>query len=136
MSLTQRLLRFNAVGILGAALQLGLLALLRHVFHVNYLLATAIAIDVTLIHNFLWHRKVTWPEQTHGPTAFFRFHLSNGLISLLGNLLLMRFFVGHLHLPVVLSNLIAIVLCSVINFTLGHSWVFTSTKPCASHVSC
>ena len=40
-----RWLKFNGVGALGIVMQLGVLALLTGVFHVQYLIATAIAVE-------------------------------------------------------------------------------------------
>ena len=53
-----------------------------------------------------------------------RFHVSNGMVSLVGNLLLMRVLVQEAHLPVLAANGIAIVCCSIINFYLSDQWAF------------
>jgi putative flippase GtrA len=45
-----------------------------------------------------------------------RFHLSNGLVSLVGNLALMRILVGKADLSVLAANSIAILCCSLVNF--------------------
>jgi len=55
-----------------------------------------------------------------------RFHLSNGLVSLAGNLLLMRLLVSQAHLPVLAANGIAILCCSLANFFLSHHWIFAA----------
>ena len=57
-----------------------------------------------------------------------RFHLSNGLVSMLGNLALMRLLVHHAHLPLLVANLIAILCCSVANFCLGNTWAFAEAR--------
>jgi putative flippase GtrA len=123
-----RLTKFSLVGAMGTAFQLGALALLSHWMPGHYLYATAAAIELTLLHNFLWHCRYTWrdrqgTQQTH---RFLRFHISNGLVSLLGNLVLMRLLVGEAHLPVMVSNAIAVLSCSIPNFLLGNSWVFAT----------
>jgi putative flippase GtrA len=55
-----------------------------------------------------------------------RFHLSNGMVSLGGNLLLMRLLVQEAHFPMLVSNGIAILSCSIVNFYLGDHWAFES----------
>ncbi|HVY92016.1 MAG TPA: GtrA family protein [Bryobacteraceae bacterium] len=115
-----RWLRFNAVGVLGAGIQLAALALMLRL-RIHYLVATVLAIEVALLHNYLWHRLWTWAGQEG---SLWRFHLSNGLISFLSNLLLMRWFAGSLHFPPVPSNLAAIVLTSFLNYFLALKWVF------------
>ena len=52
-----RWLKFNGVGALGIVAQLGMLALLNGVFHVQYLIATAIAVESAVLHNFVWHER-------------------------------------------------------------------------------
>lgn len=118
----KRWLRFNAVGIMGAGIQLAALTLmLRFRFRVHYLVATALAIEAALLHNYIWHRLWTWAGQEG---SLWRFHLSNGLISFVSNLLLMRWFAGSLHFPPVPSDLAAIVLTSFLNYFLALKWVF------------
>ena len=121
----KRWLRFNAVGILGAGIQLALLALMVRL-HIHYLIATAIAIEIALLHNYAWHRRWTWGSDTRAgrPGSIWRFHASNGLISLICNLLLMRLFTGAMAFPPVPSNLAAITLTSFLNYALASKWVF------------
>ncbi|HLJ77292.1 MAG TPA: GtrA family protein [Acidobacteriaceae bacterium] len=129
MSRLVRWLRFNFVGVIGAIVQLGALGVLDRAMHGRYLLATAAALEVTLLHNFIWHVRYTWRDRR--PDAFFgalvRFHFSNGLVSMGGNLILMRALVQELRLPVLLANGVAIVSCSAVNFLLGDAWVFAAT---------
>ncbi len=120
----KRWIRFNAVGILGAGVQLAVLAVMLRL-HVYYLVATVLAIEVALLHNYIWHRRWTWAGQGG---SLLRFHLSNGLISFVSNLLLMRLFIGRLHLPPIPSNLGAIVLTSFLNYLFAAKWVFVRFK--------
>ena len=133
-SLLLRWGRFNLVGALGMFLQLATLALLNRASGGLYLLATAAAVELTLLHNFVWHLHYTWPDRMlrqkpdrAGHSAFLtpllRFHLSNGLVSLAGNLFLMRLLVRDAHIPLLPANLLAISVCSLVNFALGHGWV-------------
>src|ERR1035438_3026162 len=52
--------RFNLVGIGGFALQLGMLWVLARLFGVHYLIATALAVEIAVLHNFAWHEAWTW----------------------------------------------------------------------------
>jgi putative flippase GtrA len=120
-----RWLKFNAVGIAGAVVQLGVLALLTKA-DVHYLIATAIAVEVAVLHNYFWHLRWTWLDRPPASrfAALLRFNLANGAVSLVSNLVLMRVFTGWLGLPVVAANLLAIVITSVVNFFIGDRWVF------------
>jgi putative flippase GtrA len=127
MKMIVRFGKFNLVGVMGMAVQLGALALFNRWMHGHYMFATAAAIELTLLHNFAWHVCYTWRDRRDDSSRLrqlVRFHLSNGLISMLGNLALMQLLVYEAHLPLLASNLIAIVCCSLANFTLGNNWAF------------
>ncbi len=121
-----RFLKFNAVGAAGVAVQLGVLALLVHVAGLHYLLATFLAVETAVLHNFFWHIKWTWADRPGNVLAtLLRFHLSNGAVSLLGNLVFMRLLAGAAGLEPVLANLVSIALCGLLNFVLSDRFVFT-----------
>ena len=99
---------------------------------VPYLFATALAVECAVLHNFFWHARWTWAdrpsaswEETFGRLA--SFHVTNGLVSLVGNVLLMKILHGIFHLPLLPSNAIAIVVCSFVNFGLAE-WVVFQRK--------
>jgi len=123
----KRLLKFSLVGGIGIGVQIAVLAGLT-AMSLNYLLATALAVEAAVVHNFFWHQQFTWADRgARLPeilARLLRFHLSNGLISLIGNLLIMRLLVGFLHLPVIVANMVAITTCWVANFLASDRWVF------------
>ena len=128
-----RWLKFNAVGAMGVAVQLVALAVLKSGLHINYLLATAAAVELALLHNFVWHERWTWRDRGAAGRAgrLLRFHLGNGLLSIAVNLLLMRILVGRLHWPYLAANVAAIAAGSVINFFLGDRLVFRRVRTAA-----
>ena len=121
--------RFNLVGAMGIVVQMAALALLNRCGTGHYLVASAVAVEVTLLHNFVWHVHYTWRDRRDDSAVWqqlLRFHLSNGLVSLVGNLLLMRVLVQQAHLPVLAANGVAIVCCGVANFGLSDVWAFVA----------
>ena len=128
MTMLLRWLKFNAIGILGAVVQLWFLHILVRA-NVNYLAATAVAVEAAVLHNFAWHQRYTWADR---PTdnlpeiigRLVRFHLSNGAVSLIGNVLIMRWLSGALKVPLYPPNFIAILVCSLLNLLLGDRFVF------------
>jgi putative flippase GtrA len=131
--------KFNLVGAMGMAVQLAALGLINRCAAGHYLVATAAAIEVALVHNFVWHLHYTWRDRRDGAsllTQFVRFHLSNGLVSLLGNLALMRILVHEARIPLLAANTIAILCCSIVNFCLGDHWAFAAgPQAAATHIS-
>ena len=132
MSTLLRWLKFNLIGIVGAALQLWII----HIFlraGAGYLQATALGVEAAILHNFAWHQRYTWSDRpTEELSAvvsrLVRFHLSNGAVSIIGNVLLMRWLVGDLRIPVLPANLAAILVCSLVNFLLGDRFVFSAPR--------
>lgn len=119
--------KFNLVGAVGMVVQLGALALLERCAAGHYLYASAAALEITLLHNFVWHVHFTWRDRRDGSALraqLTRFHLSNGLVSLVGNLALVRILVDGARMPLLAANGIAILCCSIINFFLGDNWAF------------
>ncbi len=107
--------------------QLGALGLINRWTGGHYLAASAMAIELAVLHNFIWHVHYTWRDRRDGSTVLsrlLRFHLSNGLVSMMGNLVLMRVLVHELRLPVLVANGIGILCCSVVNFCFGNLWAF------------
>lgn len=125
-----RFLKFNGVGAIGFVLQLGLLALLLRL-GLHYLGATAIAVELTVLHNFWWHERWTWRDRPADDRIrlrrLWRFHATNGLVSLAGNLVLMRLLVGLAGMPPLPANLLAVLACALINFTASDRLVFRVT---------
>ena len=124
--LLRRLLKFHMVGVIGIGVQLCFLFVFRTVLHLNYLLATGLAVECAVLHNFLWHEHFTWSDRSNGSPLrrLLRFNLSTGLISIVGNLVLMRLLVGSLHLQYIVANLLTIGACSLLNFWASDQVVF------------
>ena len=83
-----RWVKFNTVGIAGAVLQLAVLWVLTRA-GLHYLIATALAVEAAVLHNFYWHTRWTWKGRE---ASLLRFHLANGLLSVVSNLIWMRIF--------------------------------------------
>jgi putative flippase GtrA len=119
--------RFNLVGAGGVVIQLAALALLNRWVPAHYLVATLCATELAVLHNFAGHVSYTWRDRRRDlplMTQLARFHAANGGVSVIGNLLLMRVLVAGARLPVLASNALAIVCCSLVNFWLGERWAF------------
>jgi putative flippase GtrA len=124
-----RWLKFNAVGGIGIVVQLVALAVFRSGLNFSYLLATGLAVEIAIINNFLWHERFTWADRpsTRPMESLIRlakFNVSNGSVSIAGNLGFMWLLVGQAKLNYIASNLFAIVACSLLNFLLSDRFVF------------
>jgi putative flippase GtrA len=123
-----RWLRFNGVGVAGAVVQLAVLSALTRGLGIPVALATALAVETAILHNFFWHQRWTWRDR---PTAspretlarLGRFHAVNGLVSLAGNVIITTVLVRAGMDPVG-ANLAAILACSIVNYAAGDAYVF------------
>lgn len=136
-----RWIKFNVVGAIGIMVQLAALAVFRYWLKLDYLLATGLAVEIAVIHNFLWHERYTWSDRpaarpVQSLTRLVKFNATNGLVSIIGNLVLVRVLVGELRCNYVMANLLAIATCSLANFLLGDRFVFTkSDAPAVTSVA-
>jgi putative flippase GtrA len=122
-------LKFNVVGGMGIGVQLIVLTGLKSGLHVDYLLATAVAVEAAVIHNFVWHERFTWVERESKNVAvrFLKFNLTAGAFSIAGNILLMALFVDLVRMNYLLANLATIAVCSICNFAVSDRFVFQNS---------
>ena len=121
--------RFILVGLLGAALQVLLILVFTKRFKFFGAFATPVAVEITIVHNFIWHECFTWSGRGHNGSRqvarrLWRFHAGNGLISLAGNTILMYGLVECLEVPIVPATLAAIASLAFVNFLVADRWVF------------
>ncbi|MBI3934411.1 MAG: GtrA family protein [Acidobacteria bacterium] len=123
--------KFSAVGSIGMVVHLGLLAVFVKVCGMHYLLATVLSVETAVLHNFVWHCRWTWADRSVAgvsavAAALLRFHLSNGLVSIAGNLFFMHLFAGVMRVDPLVASLLSIAPCALINFLISDRWVFLS----------
>ena len=125
-----RFARFNLVGALGVVVQLAALDLFSQGLGLGVLLATGAAVEAAVLHNFIWHERFTWADRVlDGQTGstlrrFLLFNLTNGAVSLSGNLILMELLRNQAQLPLLAANLTAIACCALLNFAVSDRWVY------------
>jgi putative flippase GtrA len=123
-----RWLKFNAVGAAGVVVQIGALWILVECGTLQCLLATIVATELAVIHNFVWHTRWTWADRpvsvAQSIGRLVRFNLTNGAVSLIGSVILMAALTGVARVPYLVANMIAIATCSLLNFALSEKMVF------------
>ncbi|MEP6741630.1 MAG: GtrA family protein [bacterium] len=123
-------IKFNIVGAVGFALQAGALFVLTHTTHrISYLAATALAVELAVLNNFMWHQRWTWkdrPSATISETLhrLAKFNITTGMVSIVGNLIFMSVLVGRLGMAIVLANVVSVLACSLCNFILADRIAF------------
>ena len=132
-----RFIRFNVVGAIGIGVQLSVVGALVHGFGVDPVLATAAGVSAAVLHNFGWHARWTWRDRMRPGVshlaAFIRFAGANGVISLVGSILMMPLLTGA-GLPAIPANLVTIALCGLLNYWAAGRVSFRALKPSNTHV--
>ncbi len=124
-----RWMRFLSVGAIGLAVQIWTLLLLLHL-GVEPVVASLLAVEAAILHNFPLHRAWTWKDRPASGLAvelrrLGRFHLSSGGTSLLGHALVVPVSLHVLVLTPLMANLIAVGVCGVTNFLLADLYAFS-----------
>ena len=122
----EELLKFGIVGGSGVLVNMGLLFILTRFLSVRLEIASAIAIEVSILSNFFLNNLWTFKKRdTHVPfwTRLFRYHLVTGLAGIV-NYLVLLLLVKTFGLHDMLSNLIGILIGTFINYTLNSLWTW------------
>jgi putative flippase GtrA len=121
-----RWLKFNVVGAAGVVVQLAVLAILTSGLGLHYLVATALAVETAVLLNFYWHERFTWADRRTRARfqRLIAFNSTNGAISIVGNLLLMRLLAGAFGVNYLFANMLSIAACSLANFLVSDRLVF------------
>jgi putative flippase GtrA len=109
-------------------LQLATLHILNQIFGWHYLIATAVAVEAAILHNFIWHDHWTWRDRPvtsrQRVARLMTFNTTNGFVSVAGNVVLTALFAGWLGVPIIIANIMAVALCSAANFLAADRVVF------------
>jgi len=113
-----RWLKFNTVGVGGAAVQLCVLWMLERFTSIPYIFAVVLAVEIAILHNFVWHEAWTWRGKPVEDRwwRLLRFHLGNGFVSIASNVVLTYLYKEIAGLPLVAANLAGIVTAALLNF--------------------
>src|SRR5258708_23698596 len=104
-------IRFNVVGVFGFALQSATLFVLTHSAHpVGYLLATAAAVELAVLNNFVWHQRWTCRDRPSATTKetlhrLVKVNITKCAGSMIWNLVLISILVCRLRVPIAGANI-------------------------------
>jgi dolichol-phosphate mannosyltransferase len=121
--MTSRFCRFGVVGLMGAAVQVAAFHALIHWAGVVPVAAAPLSVELAILHNFFWHDRFTWSDRKP-PGRLWRFHVANGLVSIVGNTLLAWWLVEQLHIAAAPAAIVAIAVCAPVNFWVADRWVY------------
>jgi dolichol-phosphate mannosyltransferase len=125
----QRFIKFGIVGGGGTLLNIGLLQLFVSYMGIDYKIGSIFAIEISIINNFLWNYHWTWRDRQAATKTgklrnFLRFNISCAFTGFVVNWGLLVFLKEVFHMHFQVANIIGITCGALINFIVGHYWVF------------
>lgn len=120
----KRFFKFAVVGLSGIVVNEGLLAFLTEIHQFKVALAGGIAIETSILTNFLLNNFWTWKD-SHRKSFFIRL-IQYHSVSLIAGLINYVILIGLTHYGWhhLIANLVGIAVGTMINFLLNHHWTF------------
>lgn len=123
-------LKFCVVGLIGVFVNMVILTILTEFFNIYYLISSIIAIETSIITNFLLNNFWTWKKRSKKHSFLSRM-LKYNLVAF-GGLILnwsaLFLFTEKIGIFYVVSNLIGILIATLWNFILNNVWTFKGIK--------
>ena len=123
------MLRFGVVGLSGVVVNQGLLMLLHGAAGAPLLLSSIIAIEISILTNFVLNHTWTWRMPLLEPGLMRRvvqYHAAAVMAAFAGNVIILMGAVELFGVDYRIANLVGIAVGTVINFTAGEVWIFRS----------
>ena len=122
----KRIFKFGLIGLSGVVVNNGLLWLLVKLNLLPFYLCSFIAIEISIITNFLLNDAWTWADrrQGHKLQRLFKYNLSTAFSSVFINITILLFLKEWLGMPYLLANLIGIGCGMLFNFFINHFWTY------------
>lgn len=129
----KQFLKFGTVGGLGVAVNSGVLYLCTEWIRLDYRVGSIIAIELAILHNFLWNYLWTFGNRgrrslRHAGRSLVKFNISSSMTALAVNWVTLVFLTEVAGLNYLLSNLVGITLGTTSNFLLSRHWAFLPSK--------
>lgn len=134
--MSPRVRAFVIVGAIGFVTQIAALAVLTHA-GVPLPLATALAVEAAVLHNFVWHQRWTWRDRADDAgwgRRLLRFHSANAVASIGINVVLTWAIARWFHVPAPVANALAVAAAAGVNFVAADRWVFARRTSAAATV--
>jgi dolichol-phosphate mannosyltransferase len=125
------LIKFASVGASGAVINVLILWLLTEFGHLFYLLSALIAVEISILWNFIFNTKLTFKYRFKNRfillDSMIKYHLAS-LAGFLINLAVLLFLTEFLYINYIISEIMAILLAFGINYMLSINYVWHEKK--------
>ncbi len=125
-----RFLRFGVVGISGVGVNQGMLYLLFEFVHLPFYLSSFLAIETSIVTNFLLNDNWTWRKKRSGRVLIrlLRYNISAAFSSIFITMSALLFFKEWVGIPYLIANLLGIGFGMISNFLVNSAWTYGSIR--------
>jgi putative flippase GtrA len=128
-----RFVAFALVGAFGFAVQIAAVAILTSAAGWHAVPATAAAVELAILHNFVWHERWTWRDRAPRGDGrmvrrLARFHVANGVVSMTATVALAWMLVPLRGWSAIAANVAGVASTGVLNFFALDWWVFATAR--------
>ena len=125
--ISPRLIKFGIVGASGVIVNVGCLYLFTEFVRIQYFIASLIAIELSIVSNFIANLLWTWRDRSEEGTLWkkiVRYHIGAGATAFLGNYLILIALTELFGMHYMISNLIGIAVGTFSNYLINDLWTF------------
>jgi putative flippase GtrA len=135
-----RWIKFTLAGTAGFAVQIAAVAALTQIAGLHYLVATALAVELAILCNFVWHERWTWRDRVPPPkplgegglaassrdrwTRLLRFNALTAVTSIAGSVFLTAIFVEVASLSPIAASIASVTALGLVNYAGPNTLVF------------
>ena len=124
--ITKRYFKFGVVGFSGLLVNIGIAYILKNIFSIQSLIASALAIEVSILNNFFWNSIWTWRdrEQEDIWIRLLKYHIAVSLGAII-NMGMDFLLFKYTTMQYILAHSIGVFAGSIFNFFLNDKWTFS-----------
>ncbi len=123
--------KFMAVAWLGMGVNTACLYLFKGILHIKLIPASLMAIEIAIIHNFIWFRTWTWRDRPNKPPFFqqlIKYNLATGAVDFLANVSVLWSLSTFLKIHYLLANILGMIAPPFIKFWLNEKFIFKASS--------
>jgi putative flippase GtrA len=124
---TIRFSKYVVVGGTGVVINTLMLALLYQIAHLPLPVASAIAVEVSIVNNYMWNDRWTFARSSWDLLRLIKFN-AVGLAGLIIATAVLWTLVTYAHVPYLLANLVGIGVATVWNFAVNSRWTWGMSR--------
>ncbi len=139
MNLLKRILSFQFIGWIGTGVNLAVLWLCYDVLSWPLLVSGALAIEVAIIHNFVWYYFWTWNDRVAFTvrdflTLFIRYNIFTAAIDFIIRLGILWILTEYYGVHYIISDIVGMFIAPLLKYITNDAYIFNTEPRLASQI--